>query len=56
MTLTEDDKVEIKKTLEFKVLQAGRVNFKSSQVSESDDGGRLEVSAFRAVRNSQSQG
>jgi hypothetical protein len=44
MTLTDDDKVEIKKTLESKVLQAGRVNFTSSQVSESDDGGRLEVS------------
>jgi polyisoprenoid-binding protein YceI len=44
MTLTDDDKVEIKKTLESEVLQAGRVKFKSSQVKESDDGQRLEVS------------
>ncbi len=44
MTLTDDDKVEIKKTLESEVLEAGRVKFKSSQVKESDDGQRLEVS------------
>lgn len=44
MTLSEEDKVEIKKTLESEVLRAERVEFKSTQVRASDDGRHLEVS------------
>jgi polyisoprenoid-binding protein YceI len=44
MALTEEDKVEIKKTLEAEVLKAGQVEFKSTRVRASDDGRRLEVS------------
>ena len=44
MALTEEDKVEIKKTLESDVLPAGRVEFRSTQVTASGDGGQLTVS------------
>jgi polyisoprenoid-binding protein YceI len=40
--LTDEDKVEIKKTLEAEVLQPGPVEFESTQVTPSDDG-RIEV-------------
>ena len=40
--LTEEDKAEIKKTLEAEVLQPGSVEFKSTRVTPSDDG-RIEV-------------
>ena len=43
MALTEEDKVEIKKTLEAEVLRAGQVEFKSTQVTPTDDGQRLRV-------------
>jgi polyisoprenoid-binding protein YceI len=43
MELTEDDKVEIKKTLEADVLPAGQVEFRSTQVTPIDDGERLRV-------------
>lgn len=42
--LTEEDKVEIKKTLEAEVLQPGQVEFKSTAVTPMDDGERLKVS------------
>jgi polyisoprenoid-binding protein YceI len=40
--LTDEDKVEIKKTLEDEVLQPGPVEYKSKRVTPSDDG-RIEV-------------
>jgi polyisoprenoid-binding protein YceI len=40
--LTDEDKVEIKKTLEDEVLQPGPVEYKSTRVTPSDDG-RIEV-------------
>jgi polyisoprenoid-binding protein YceI len=43
MALTEGDKAEIKKTLEAEVLQPGQVEFKSTQVTPTDDGQRLSV-------------
>ena len=42
--LTDEDKVEIKKTLEAEVLQPGQVEFKSTAVTPMDDGERLKVS------------
>ena len=44
MDLTEEDKVEIVKTLESEVLPAGQVDFESTQVTLSDEGQRLAVS------------
>ena len=44
MALTDEDKVEIKKTLEAEVLQPGQVEFKSTAVTPMDDGERLKVS------------
>jgi hypothetical protein len=44
MPLTDEDKDEIKKTLESDVLPAGQVEFESTQVTLSDDGRRLAVS------------
>jgi polyisoprenoid-binding protein YceI len=41
--LTDEDKVEIKKTLEDEVLQPGPVEFKSTRVTPTDDGQRIEV-------------
>jgi polyisoprenoid-binding protein YceI len=43
VALTEEDKVEIKKTLEAEVLKAGQVEFKSTQVTPLDGGERLRV-------------
>jgi polyisoprenoid-binding protein YceI len=43
MPLTEEDKVEIKKTLEAEVLQPGQVEFRSTQVAPTNDGQRLGV-------------
>jgi polyisoprenoid-binding protein YceI len=40
--LTDEDKAEIKNTLEAEVLQPGPVEFKSTRVTPSDDG-RIEV-------------
>jgi hypothetical protein len=42
--LTDEDKVEIKNTLEAEVLQPGQVEFKSTAVTPMDDGEFLEVS------------
>jgi polyisoprenoid-binding protein YceI len=42
--LTDEDKVEIKKTLEAEVLQPGQVEFKSTAVTPINDGERLKVS------------
>ena len=39
--LTEEDKAEIKKTLEDEVLPAGRVEFESSRITPTKDGARL---------------
>src|SRR5215207_3623169 len=38
MALTEDDKAEIKKTLEAEVLEPGQIEFNSSRVTSIDDG------------------
>jgi polyisoprenoid-binding protein YceI len=43
MPLTDEDKVEIKSTLEDEVLQPGQVEFKSTQVTPTDGGQRIEV-------------
>jgi hypothetical protein len=43
MALTDEDKVEIKRTLEAEVLQPGQVEFKSTQFTPTDDGQRLGV-------------
>jgi polyisoprenoid-binding protein YceI len=43
MALTDEDRVEIKKTLEAEVLQPGQVEFKSNQVTPTEDGRRLRV-------------
>ena len=43
MALTDEDKVEIKRTLEDEVLQPGQVEFRSTQVTPTDDGQRIEV-------------
>jgi polyisoprenoid-binding protein YceI len=42
--LTDEDKIEIKKTLEAEVLQAGQVEFKSTAVTPMNDEGRLKIS------------
>jgi polyisoprenoid-binding protein YceI len=42
MALTDEDKVEIKRTLEDEVLQPA-VEFKSTRVTPSEDGQRIEV-------------
>ena len=42
MALTDENKVEIKRTLEDEVLQPGPVEFKSTRVTPSDDG-RIKV-------------
>src|SRR5262249_41945866 len=44
MPLTDEDKVEIKKTLEDEVLQPGPVTFSSTRVAPADDGNQLQVS------------
>jgi YceI-like domain len=44
MALTDEDKVEIKKTLEDEVLEPGPVEFRSTRVTLTEDGQRLEVS------------
>ena len=44
MDLSEEDKVEIVKTIESEVLPAGQVDFESTQVTLSDEGQRLAVS------------
>src|SRR5215211_2561306 len=43
MALTDEDKAEIKRTLEDEVLKPGQVEFNSTQVARTDDGQRLEV-------------
>lgn len=43
MALTDEDKVEVKKTLEAEVLQPGEVEFNSTAVTPTDDGQRLGV-------------
>jgi polyisoprenoid-binding protein YceI len=43
MTLSEEDKGEIKKTLETEVLAAGQIDFSSTRVASMDDGERLRV-------------
>jgi polyisoprenoid-binding protein YceI len=49
MALTEDDKAEIKKTLEDEVLPAGRVEFESSRITPTKDEGRFSVSGELAM-------
>ena len=49
MALTDQDKVEIKKTLEDEVLKPGRVEYSSTSVSPAEDGHRLEVSGELAL-------
>jgi len=41
--LTEEDKVEIKKTIEAEVLEPGQIEFNSSRVTSIDDGEGLSV-------------
>ncbi len=43
MALTDEDKGEIKKTLEEETLEPGPVEFKSTQVTPAEDGRRLDV-------------
>jgi|SRR5262245_7303990 len=43
MALTDEDKAEIKKTLEEETLKPGTVEFRSTQVTPAEDGPRLEV-------------
>jgi YceI-like domain len=43
MALTDEDRVEIKKTLEEEVLEPGPVEFRSTQVTPTGDGQRLGV-------------
>lgn len=43
MALTDEDKVEVKKTLEAEVLQPGLVEFDSTEVTPTDDGQGLGV-------------
>ena len=43
MALTDEDKVEIERTLEDEVLQPGQVEFKSTRVTPADDGKRIQV-------------
>jgi polyisoprenoid-binding protein YceI len=47
--LTDEDKVEIKKTLEADVLQPGQVEFKSTAVTPMDDGERHKVSGVLSM-------
>jgi YceI-like domain len=44
MDLTDEDRVEIKKTLEEEVLEPGPVEFRSTRVTPTKDGRHLEVS------------
>ena len=44
MELSDEDKVEIKKTLEQEVLPAGPVEFESTEITPANDGGRFGVS------------
>jgi YceI-like domain len=44
MALTDEDRVEIKKTLEEEVLEPGPVEFRSTGVTPTEDGQHLEVS------------
>ena len=46
--LTDEDKVEIKKTLEAEVLQPGQVEFKSTAVTPMDDGSASRSAASSA--------
>lgn len=43
MALTDEDKVEVKRTLEAEVLQPGQVEFNSTEVTPTDDGQGLGV-------------
>jgi hypothetical protein len=49
MPLTDEDKVEIKRTLEDEVLPPGPVEFKSTQVTPSDEG-RIEVAGELSMK------
>ena len=51
MALTEEDKAEIKKTLENEVLSAGRVEFESSRITSTKDEGRFSVSGELAMNS-----
>jgi hypothetical protein len=44
MALTDEDKLEIKKTLEDEVLKPGPVEFSSTSVTPAEGGQRLEIS------------
>lgn len=44
MALSDEDKLEIKKTLEDEVLKPGPIEFSSTRVTPAEDGDRLEVS------------
>ena len=43
MELGDEDKAEIKKTLEEETLEPGPVEFRSTELTRVEDGGRLEV-------------
>jgi YceI-like domain len=49
MALTDEDKVEIKKTLEDEVLKPGQVEFRSTRLAPSENGQRLEVAGELAM-------
>jgi hypothetical protein len=49
MALTEEDKAEIKTTLEDEVLPAGRVEFESIRITPTKDEGRFSVSGELAM-------
>ncbi|HSD25572.1 MAG TPA: YceI family protein [Solirubrobacterales bacterium] len=44
MALTDEDRVEIKKTLEEEVIEPGPVEFRSTRMTPTEDGQHLEVS------------
>jgi hypothetical protein len=52
MPLTGEDKVEIKKTLETEVLQPGQVEFKSTEVTPTNDDQRLSVTGELSMNGS----
>jgi YceI-like domain len=52
MALTEDDRVEVKKTLEAEVLKPGSVEFKSTQVTPRDEGQGLRVAGELSMNGS----
>ena len=52
MAMTEEDRAEVKKTLEAEVLQPGQVEFNSTRVTPSDDGQGLRVAGELSMNGS----